>query len=177
MASLLGGLALVPNVNIRTAYGPKERVKLEFPAGEGRTKQSFKDECDINVIMRRYEKTGVLTHLRKVQPEFADCTGRDFNEAMNLVAEARTAFAELPSSVRDRFDNDPAKFLDFCQDEGNLDEAGELGLLSRQGMEKLAALKETSEQQSISAEQALKVSGESVRESRADSNPHGRRSS
>lgn len=113
-----------------TAYGPKLRVQLKFPEGEGRTKRNFKDECDINVIMRRYAQTGVIEHVSKRDPVYADVTGHDYQTAMDVLANARTAFAELPARVRDRFDNDPQKMLDFVHDDDNLVEARELGLLS-----------------------------------------------
>lgn len=118
----------------RTAYGPKLKVPLKFPAHEGRTKQSFKDECDINTIMRRYQQTGTLEHVQRREAQYADCTGRDYQTAMELIANARSAFEELPAAVRDRFDNDPAELLDFVRDPDNAEEAAELGLLSPEGV-------------------------------------------
>lgn len=118
-----------------TAYSQKPRVQKHMIPGEGRTKQSFKDECDINVIMRRYQKTGVLPMSQRLEPRYADITGVDFQSAMDLVANARTAFEELPASIRTRFENDPAKLLDFVHDEDNYAEAAELGLLDMKAVE------------------------------------------
>lgn len=112
-----------------TAYGPKRHAPLTFPPGSGRTRQEFKAEADINVIMKRYAATGVLEYLNKKQPQYADVTGRDYQTAMDLVANARTAFEELPSALRARFANDPGQLLDFIADPENYDEAAELGLL------------------------------------------------
>lgn len=112
-----------------TAYGPKRHAPLTFPATEGRTRQEFKAESDINVIMKRYAATGVLEYLNKKQPQYADVTGHDYQAAMDLVANARTAFEELPSSLRARFENDPGQLLDFVNDPENYEEAAELGLL------------------------------------------------
>ena len=40
----------------------RERVAVQLEAGDsGGAKQSFKDECDINNIISRYAKTGLLT--------------------------------------------------------------------------------------------------------------------
>lgn len=36
------------------------------------TKQSFKDECDINQIVAKFEKTGLVNHLARGVPQFAD---------------------------------------------------------------------------------------------------------
>lgn len=100
---------------IRSAYGPRKRVALtEF--GPGRTKQSFKKECDINTIMARYRKTGVLDFLSQRKPEYLDVTGADFREAMDLVAGAKANFGLLPAEIRSRFRNDPALFLEAWDD-------------------------------------------------------------
>lgn len=117
-----------PQPTFVTAYGPKTRVGLTFP-DQGRTKQSFKDECDINTIMRRYEVTGELGHLSRRTPIFGDFPSMDFAEAMAIVIKAREDFASLPSEVRDRFANDPARLLHFMEDANNREEAIKLGLI------------------------------------------------
>lgn len=116
------------NPIFRSAYSAKGRCSLSFPT-EGRTKQSFKDECDINIIMSRYMKTGQLEHLSQRAPSYGDIQDIDFQEAMDIVAYGREAFAALPSELRDRFANDPARFLAFVQDPSNQPEAKKLGLL------------------------------------------------
>lgn len=112
-----------------TAYGPKNRTLLCFPPTEGRTKQSHKAECDINVIMSRYMQTGVIDFVTKHQPHYGDVTALDFTTAMNQIAQAQSMFHDLPSAVRNRFENNPALFLDFIQDPRNKAEAHEMGLL------------------------------------------------
>lgn len=112
----------------RSAYGV--RVSVPFVSdGPSMTKQSFKDECDINVIMRRYERTGVLPTPVGVAPQYADCSAVDFQEAMLQVADAKSLFNQLPARVRERFSNDPARMLEFCEDARNAEEARKLGLL------------------------------------------------
>lgn len=114
----------------RHAYGPKRRdVTLSFPE-HGRTKQSFKDECDINVIMRRFEQTGELP-LNQRPMLFGDCPDLDFQGAMQTVVEAKERFLALPSAIRDRFANDPQRLLNFINDERNRDEAIALGLVRK----------------------------------------------
>ena len=51
---------------------------------------------------------------------------------MQFVAGAQTLFNEMPSSIRNRFSNDPAHFLDFCSNENNRAEMHEMGLLKPQ---------------------------------------------
>lgn len=115
-------------LTIRSSYGPKARIRLTCK-GPGRTKQSFKDECDINKIMARFVRTGVLDFVSKYSPQYGDVTGADFAEAMNIVAQSRSMFAALPASIRSRFDNSPEKFLSFMEDPANAAKARELGLL------------------------------------------------
>lgn len=114
--------------NFRTAYGPKLKIALQ-PRGESRTKQSFKAECDINHIMARFLRTGVIDAQNRHAPRYGDCSGQDFTSYMNIIASSRSIFQELPAQLRARFENSPAKFLDFVHDARNAEEARELGLL------------------------------------------------
>jgi phage internal scaffolding protein len=93
-----------------------------------RTKQSDASECEINNIMAKYMRTGAIEHYSTHQGHYSDITGPDFETAMNIVADANTMFAELPSNLRNRFENSPKRFLEFVQDESNLTEMAELGL-------------------------------------------------
>lgn len=119
----------VKHIEIRKPYSRKA-VGIDC-GGESRTKQSFKMECDINHIMAKYQKTGAITHFTKHSPQYGIATGMQFQDAMNLVCEAQEMFNDLPSSIRSRFGNDPAAFLDFVQDEGNADEMVKLGLAEK----------------------------------------------
>jgi len=86
-------------------------------------------ECDINTIMKRYEKTGELTHIASqaaAYGDFYDVT--DYKTGTERLMAADALFMELPASIRDRFHNDPAKFVDFATDEKNLEELRSMGL-------------------------------------------------
>lgn len=93
-----------------------------------RTKQSDADRSNINVIMDKYLRTGAITHFNKHHPQYGDATGTDYHTAMTIVTEASQMFDELPSNIRNRFQNNPAAFLDFVQDEGNTAEMAQMGL-------------------------------------------------
>ena len=94
------------------------------------TRQEFAQECDINVILARYQASGEIDFLNKHAPKYMDTTAVDFQTAMETVANAQSAFNDLPSHVRDRFKNDPAQLLDFVHNEANRDEAIKLGLIA-----------------------------------------------
>lgn len=108
-------------------YGPKTKVEMKF-AKVGRTKQSMKDECDINKIMEKYQKTGAIAHVNKHHANYDFATSEDFAGAMRTVTTAQEMFDALPSSIRQRFSNNPAAFLDFVQDANNKEEGQKLGL-------------------------------------------------
>lgn len=115
-------------VKIYTAYNPPPAVRMSN-WGASRTRQSEAEACDINAIMRRYEKTGVLP-VEGREAFFADVSNMpDYRTALDHVHEARRYFMTLPADVREKFGNDPAGFLDFVADPDNRDEMVELGLL------------------------------------------------
>lgn len=106
----------------------RERVTLDCE-GEGRTKQSFTEQCNINNIMARYRRTGEFTHVASTVAAFGDFSNvGDFKEAVDAIAGATREFMRIPAEIRDRFDNDPARFVEFVLDEANAEEVVELGL-------------------------------------------------
>lgn len=94
------------------------------------TKQSHTDECNINLIMKRFERTGVLEHVTTYSPQWGDFsnTPSSYSEAINQVQAANEMFLSLPSALRARFNNDAGAYIDFVQNPDNLEELRELGL-------------------------------------------------
>jgi len=93
------------------------------------TQQHQKDDADINVIVERFGLTGQLPNAIS-EPQYGDFTNvSDYHSAMNAVRAAQESFMELPAKLRSRFDNDPAKFIDFVTDDNNRQEAVSLGLV------------------------------------------------
>jgi len=106
-----------------------ERLPVVFKSNlPDRTKQSFKAECDLNVLMSRYVRGGSIDHLIKHGASYGDFSPTDFQSAMNVVAKAREMFEDLPANIRKRFGQQPTEFLAFIQDEKNLEEMRKLGL-------------------------------------------------
>lgn len=93
------------------------------------TQQHFKDECDINNILRQFNVTGLLPE-STLSPRYGDFTGiSDYHTALNRVIAAEDEFMALPAQIRSRFDNDPAKLIEFLENSENKDEAIKLGLV------------------------------------------------
>lgn len=92
------------------------------------TDQSQAAECDVNTIMDRFLKTGVLPGV-DAERLYGDFTSvPDFQEAQNIMRQATTQFASLDARLRRRFDNNPAEFLAFATDPKNGEELVKLGL-------------------------------------------------
>lgn len=120
-------------VKVRSAYNYDRdsfsRATAFHPVGEDRTIQSAKDECDINVIVRRFGVTGQLpSNIRA--PLTGDFTGVvDFQSAMNAINASQEAFLAMPSELRAELNHDVGEFIKWCEDPANKDRMKKYGLL------------------------------------------------
>lgn len=105
----------------------KRKYAIDLSQGS-MTKQSFKDECDINKIMDKFQRTGVISHYATHAPTYGDASPVEYLDALLVISTANEMFAELPSSVRKRFNNNPEEFLEFAQNPDNLEECRKMGL-------------------------------------------------
>lgn len=107
---------------------PKHMLVCSTP---GRTKQSEKASCDVNRIMARYVKTGIIP-IDQRPSFFADVSEMgDYRTALTNINMVQSYFMTIPPAIRQQFDNDPAVFLDFCADPANHEELINLGLLPK----------------------------------------------
>ena len=87
---------------------------------DGMTKQSFKDSCDINKMLKKAQRTGSLAHLQKYpEASYGVFENYDLLEAHNHLAKANEIFGELPSEVRSEFGGDPIAFIQFAANPEN----------------------------------------------------------
>lgn len=102
-----------------------------------RTQQQFKEECDINFLMKRFGVTGEIPqNIRAViNDDFAEVF--DFQTAMNTIRKGEEAFMQMPSGVRARFQNNPSVFVQWLSDEDNRPAAEKLGLVLPKPKEKV----------------------------------------
>lgn len=105
----------------RTITGPKNY-------DDGRTKQSFKDQCDINKMLNKAAKTGSIAHLMKYDKAVYGEFDGEFTllDAQNKLAYANQIFSELPSEIRNEFNNNALDFVNFAGDPANNEKLGEL---------------------------------------------------
>lgn len=114
-------------VRIRNALD-RDRVQ-RIVRGDSRTKQSFKDECDINNVVRRYATTGMLSHVSRRQPTYGDFSSvTSLEQAIDLVAQLDDEFREMPSGIRAAADNNPLRYLEMLTSQAGVDRLAEAGL-------------------------------------------------
>lgn len=95
------------------------------------TDQSQAQDADINVLVRRWLRTGVMPQTRSVG-SYGDFTSvDDYQSALEAVRDAESAFLELPADVRRSFGNDPAALLRALDDPSQHAELVRLGVLAK----------------------------------------------
>lgn len=113
---------------VRSNYDYSVRVQ-EINSEPSLTVQDEKDACDINRILERFQKTGVLEHIKNNPPRYGDFSDvPNYQESLNKVIQAKEMFMELPATIREKFLNDPLKFLEFANNPKNADAMVDLGL-------------------------------------------------
>lgn len=105
---------------------------IDCSGDEDKTLQQFKEEADINVMLRRFGVTGQPPVGAPGEALYGDFSAiPDLQTALNTVREAEANFMRLPSDVRARFANNPVELVRFVQDDANYDEAVRLGLVPK----------------------------------------------
>lgn len=96
--------------------------------GVSLTVQSAAEDCDLNVIMKRFG-IGAALPVNPRPPMYGDFTEiGDYRSALNAVRNAEMAFMEFPAELRARFANNPQMMLEFVENPANYDEAVKLGI-------------------------------------------------
>lgn len=104
--------------------------------------QQFKDESDINNILRQFNITGILPNT-PISPRYGDFTGiSDYKTAVDRVMAVEDEFMSLPAEIRARFNNEPESLIEFLNNEENRQEAVKLGLLETNDLETAPAVEE-----------------------------------
>ena len=95
------------------------------------TDQQWKDETDVNKIIEKHKKVGVISHLSKKQGQYADMSNiSSLQESLIKIQSASMKFKELPQELRDKIHNDPLQLEGFLTDPKNNEYLESLGLKS-----------------------------------------------
>jgi len=103
---------------------------VDCSSDEVLTDQSQAQQCDINLIVARYQKTGQLPPFR--EGAYLDVSEfSDYQESLNRAHALEEYFGSLPAKMRERYGNSPALFLHGIQTPEGYDDAVELGLIRK----------------------------------------------
>lgn len=112
----------------RTAYDGVQ-VPGRIIKGPSLTQQHQADDADINKILERWFRTGVMDHVNKREQIFADATlVPDYATAQLHIGIVNDHFASLPAKDRLFFNNDPGQYIDFVSDPANAEALVKMGL-------------------------------------------------
>lgn len=121
---------------VRRPFEPVSEVlvKFKYPTRTIRDPDVVK-ECDICYLYRNLLKFGTAYPGRLTKParfpqfvqSVAPC---DLASAMDLVIKAREQFDLLPVEIRDKFNYNPYRFMEFVTNDKNKEELVKMGLAS-----------------------------------------------
>lgn len=112
-----------------TPYGQQPPRCFFDTTGESLTQQHFQEETEINNILRSHDRNGVINHIHKGNAIYGDFSNiTDFSDALDQIREAQNEFMNIPSEIREKFQNDAGQFFKFASDPANLDQLVEMGL-------------------------------------------------
>jgi hypothetical protein len=94
---------------------------------DGRTKQAFKDQTDINKILAKAATGQTITHLAKHEAAYGDFSDyEDLLTAHGRLQRGQRIFDELPGEVKREFHQDPGRFFAYVNDPENVGRLHEL---------------------------------------------------
>jgi len=115
-------------MKFRSAYSDVKRTPFET-VGESVTQQHFEKEVDIKNIIKKHDRTGIISHVARGIAQYGDFSEvNEYREALDIVNNANASFGELPAEIRKMFENDAGAFFEFATNPENDEKMVELGL-------------------------------------------------
>ena len=134
-----------------TPYVNQKKVQPFQTVGDSMTQQHFAEESEINNILRSHDRNGIIEHINKGKAIYGDFSNiTDFSDALEQINNAQKEFMNIPSHIREQFQNDAGQFFKFASNPDNLSELQKLGLanpLNSDAMPSEPAIQETAEPQ------------------------------
>jgi len=91
----------------------KRVIKVLTKCGPSKVEQHHRTE--IKKMVANVEMQGLLRANTQFSGELDDYPSYDFQEAQFMIAKANSNFEKLPSQTRAKFENSPAKFMDYVK--------------------------------------------------------------
>jgi hypothetical protein len=137
-------------IEFNTPYGKQPPRCLFHTEGESMTQQHFQEQSEINNILRSHDRNGIIDHIHKgnaIYGDFSEVT--DLQDAMHLIKNAHQEFLNIPSEIREKFQNDAGKFFKFASDPANQEAMIKMGLAKQPDPQPSAAMPAESESSSV----------------------------
>lgn len=100
-----------------------------YEAGEPVVEESHAGSTSVQWIVDQFTRTGVLEHNAQFAGTYGEFVSGDVYElAQNAIASANSMYESLPEGVRQQFPGGTEQFLEFIQDQNNVEEIKALGL-------------------------------------------------
>lgn len=102
--------------------------------------QSWSDSCDLALLMKKFEN-GDYSALNKTTPVFLDATDfpTTYMEMFNRLQEAEDNFGQLPTDIKEKFNNNFREYLAQSQEDPALF-MDKLGLVQKSSSQESAAV-------------------------------------
>ena len=114
-------------LKFRKPYDTRHRCQCLKEPGETITKQEFKDDCDMNLIIKKG-----FTNLKVHEPQSGEQVVHNpditFHDMQCYMKQTEEMWQNIPAKIRAKFHNDPGEYLEFCGDENNHEELVKMGL-------------------------------------------------
>ena len=112
----------------KSAYGDRTRLGFET-TGDSLTQQSHAAAADVRNIIKQYDRTGLIANVNKGIAQYGDYSEiNEYAESLNMVREANENFSQLPSHIREQFNNNAGLFFEFATNPKNSEKMIEMGL-------------------------------------------------
>lgn len=110
-------------ITIRSAYTKRQPSKTNIKDfGESLAVQEQKESTDINNILKRFDKTGLIDHVNQNEAQYGEFAQYDLHHHMNTVAKIQSTFNELPATVKKQFNNSPQEWIEHLANPQNVED-------------------------------------------------------
>lgn len=118
------------------------RIQQDFSNCPTLAEQHTAHLTDINYLIKRYKPDELAMYLEVRSQHRKEILGHDFSqepnlqEANNIIYKSKQEFNDLPDKIKSKFGNH-LEFLKFVDNPANAEKLIELGILTRQKLDKI----------------------------------------
>lgn len=120
-------------IKFNTPYGQQPPRCFFETTGDSLTQVQFQEESEINTILRSHDRNQHIQSIHRGNALYSDFSNvTDFTEALEMIKDANKEFMNIPSDIREKFQNDAGKFYQYASNPDNHEGLVELGLAKKE---------------------------------------------